>query len=83
MLINKCFNYRIYLIQCPKRGYDILLEVDIMKELRAKFSLTTNNGCWKQPLDYEGIPFRCHKCFSTVHLAAQSIKQRIDYKATW
>ncbi|GLJ28581.1 hypothetical protein SUGI_0563070 [Cryptomeria japonica] len=40
----------------------ILVEIDISKALPTEISLTTSKGCWVQPLDYEGIPFKCRRC---------------------
>lgn len=49
----------------------ILVEMDVSKGLPAEILIKTSKGSWIQSLDYEGIPFRCRRCFKTGHAAAQ------------
>lgn len=41
----------------------ILVEMDIIKAPSEEIHLKTLKGLWVQPLDYEGIPFRCKVFF--------------------
>lgn len=48
----------------------ILVEMDISKGLQEMIRFEHSGGSWIQTLDYEGIPYRCRKCFKTSHLVA-------------
>lgn len=48
----------------------ILVNIDVSKGLPAELEIESSLGSWVQPLDFEGIPFRCRKCFQTGHVAA-------------
>ena len=45
--------------------------IDVSKGLLAKIILNHSKGSWTQLLDYEGLPFRCKKCFNTGHMDAK------------
>lgn len=36
-----------------------------------------------QPLDYEGVPFRCRICYKIGHLVAQFAKKRTNKYVSW
>ena len=46
----------------------ILVSLNIRTSLREYFTLTWQTKTKKQMLDYEGLPFHCHKCHETIHL---------------
>lgn len=48
----------------------ILVDMDSFKGLPAKIVINSSKGCGTQTLDYEGIPFRCRRCFKIGHMAA-------------
>lgn len=52
----------------------ILVLIDLREGLAEDLCLDTNYGSFTQMLDYEGVPFRCHRCHSTDHLLAQCNK---------
>lgn len=45
--------------------------------------LKSSKGSWVQYLDYEGIPFRCRRCFNTRHAAAHCGFEKKTKRATW
>ena len=53
----------------------ILVEMNISLGLPADIEIKTSNGSWFQPLDYEGIPFRCRQCHQVGHLAVNFSKE--------
>lgn len=53
------------------------------KDFPKNDSLKSTKGCWLQPLDYEGIPFKCRRCFQTGHIIAHYAKCISDEMATW
>ncbi|XP_059068774.1 uncharacterized protein LOC131859220 [Cryptomeria japonica] len=61
MLDNESFE--LYHTTCVR----ILVELDVFKGLPAEIVINSSFGSWVQSLDYEGIPFRCHRCFTTGH----------------
>lgn len=46
-------------------------------------SLRFENRNWLPPVDHEGIPFRCKRCFLTRHLVANCVKRMQHKHATW
>ncbi|GLJ19278.1 hypothetical protein SUGI_0346720 [Cryptomeria japonica] len=56
----------------------ILVEMDVSKDLPAEISLKSSRGNWVQPVDFEGVPFRCRRCFKTGHLATSCGRCRIE-----
>lgn len=42
-----------------------------MEGLGPKVELSSRHGVFTQILDYEGVPFHCHRCHSLKHLVAQ------------
>jgi hypothetical protein len=40
----------------------ILVKLDLVLGLLKDLTIETASGSFIQPLDYEGIPFRCHRC---------------------
>lgn len=61
----------------------ILVEMDLSKDLPVEAILKAPSGDWKQNLDYEGVPFRCGKCFNTSHVVDQCSKHKRESQATW
>ena len=49
----------------------ILVSLNIRTSLRDHINLIWEPKIRKQLLDYEGLPFRCHKCDKTGHMAKQ------------
>lgn len=49
----------------------ILVLLDLQEGLASKVKLSSQYGEFTQILDYEGVPFRCHRCHSLKHLVAQ------------
>lgn len=58
----------------------ILVDIDSSKGLPAEIKLSTAKGFWIQPLDYEGIPFRCRRCFKTGHVVAKCDLEKVKLK---
>lgn len=54
----------------------MLVEMEVSKSLPEEISIKTSKGCWAQPLDYEGVPFRYRRCFQTSHIVANCAKPR-------
>lgn len=52
----------------------ILVLIDLREGFIEDICLSTKYGEITQTLDYEGVPFRCHRCHSTKHLLAQCDK---------
>lgn len=46
----------------------ILVDIDISAPLPGDVVLMVGDRPWSQPLDFEGLPFRYKRCFSTGHL---------------
>ncbi|KAH9295953.1 hypothetical protein KI387_039541 [Taxus chinensis] len=62
----------------------ILVELDTSKNLPANIELIVQNRTWTQSLDYEGLPFRCRKCFATGHTAdVCGVEKRKNGKNNW
>lgn len=49
----------------------ILVNIDVSKGLLAEIEIESSLGSWVHPLDFEGILFRCRKCFQTGHVVAR------------
>ena len=45
----------------------ILVSLDLRLRLLKELTIVTTSGSFIQPLDYEGIPFRCHRCHAYGH----------------
>lgn len=52
----------------------ILVLLDLREGLGLEVELSSRHGVFTQILDYEGVPFRCHKCHSLKHLVAKCNK---------
>lgn len=61
----------------------ILVEINVSKGLPAEVLLKSSKGSWVQSLDYEGIPFRCRRCFNTGHSAAHCGFEKKTKTTTW
>lgn len=61
----------------------ILVEIDVSKGLPAEVLLKSSRGSWIQSLDYEGVPFRCRRCFKIGHAAAQCGFEKKTKTTTW
>ena len=48
----------------------ILVKIDLKLGLSSEISIKTKDGDFSQVLDYEGVPFRCHRCHAYGHLVA-------------
>ena len=49
----------------------ILVLLDLREGLALEVCLNMEYGDVNQILDYEGVPFHCHRCHSVAHLVAQ------------
>jgi hypothetical protein len=49
----------------------ILVRLDLRPGLLKDLTIETVSGSFIQPLDYEGIPFRCHRCHIYGHGVAE------------
>ena len=49
----------------------ILVNINVREGLFEKIHLSWGNTFFKQRLDYENIPFRCRRCHTYCHLAAE------------
>ena len=58
----------------------ILLDIDASKGLSVEIKLCTPKGSWIQILDYEGLPYRCKKCYKTSRVAAKCDIDRVKSK---
>lgn len=71
----------------PSMGHStfahILIDIDISSPLRRDVVLMVGDRPLTQPLDYEGLPFHCQKCFSMGHLASDCSLPRDKGVATW
>ena len=47
----------------------ILVSLNIRTNLQENLNLISGNSIKRHILDYEGIPFRCHRCHATGNLA--------------
>jgi len=45
----------------------ILVWMDLQSGLLKEMKIKTTSGTFLHPLDYEGIPFRCHRCCAYGH----------------
>lgn len=61
----------------------ILVDIDISLPLPGDVVLMVGDRPWTQLLNFEGLPFRCRKCFSTGHLASDCSISRHKGAATW
>lgn len=61
----------------------ILVETDVSKVLPSKIFITTSKGSWVQHVDFEGVPFRCRRCFKTRHNTASCDRHRVERPTTW
>ena len=52
----------------------ILVGLEIYKGLVDKLPIESAGGTHIQQIDYEGLPFRCHRCHKLGHLVAQCIR---------
>ena len=49
----------------------ILVQLDLRPGLLKEIKIKTTSGIFLQPLDYEGIPFKCHICHAYGHGVAK------------
>ncbi|XP_059073392.1 uncharacterized protein LOC131874161 [Cryptomeria japonica] len=61
----------------------ILVELDVSKSLPTEIVINSSFGSWVQTLDYEGIPFRCCRCFKTFHMAGNCGIEKKSSSASW
>lgn len=61
----------------------ILADLDISNGLPAENLLNSSKGSWVQSLDYEGVLFRCRRCFKTGHATELCGFEKKATKATW
>jgi len=48
----------------------IMVKIDLKLGLSSEISVKTKDGDFTQVLDYDGVPFRCHRCHAYGHLVA-------------
>ena len=48
----------------------IMVKIDLKLGISSEISVKTKDGDFSQVLDYEGVPFRCHRCHAYGHLVA-------------
>ena len=46
----------------------IMVKIDLKLGLSSEISVKTKDGDFTKLLDYEGVPFRCHRCHAYGHL---------------
>ncbi|XP_059075127.1 uncharacterized protein LOC131875118 [Cryptomeria japonica] len=61
----------------------ILVELEVSKGLLAEIAINSSLGSWVQSLDYEGIPFRCRRCFKTDHVLGNCGLAKKNLVASW
>lgn len=61
----------------------ILVDIDISPPLPGDVVLMVGDRPWTQPLDFEGLPFRCKKCFATSHSTSNCSLLHHKGVATW
>ncbi|GLJ11251.1 hypothetical protein SUGI_0148660 [Cryptomeria japonica] len=61
----------------------LLVVVDVTMGLPSKISITSSTGSWLQFVDYEGIPFRCRRCFKTGHTIDSCTRLRVKHSMSW
>lgn len=60
----------------------ILVEMDMNMAPTIKLCLQTTNGVWLQPMDQEGIPFRCSYCYQIEPMVANYVKRKCQSQET-
>ncbi|GLJ55323.1 hypothetical protein SUGI_1187090 [Cryptomeria japonica] len=63
--------------------YCILVELDVSKGLLVEIAINSSFGSWVQTLDYEGIPFRCCRCFKIGHVVENCGLEKKNSSASW
>ena len=58
----------------------VLVLLDLREGLTTNVLLSTDYGDYPQMLDYEGVPFRCHRCHSVDHLVAEC---DLSFRGKW
>lgn len=61
----------------------LLVVVDVSMGLPSEISITSSKGSWLQSVDYEGIPFKCRRCFKTGHNVDSCTRLRVKRTASW
>ncbi|GLJ04863.1 hypothetical protein SUGI_0005010 [Cryptomeria japonica] len=61
----------------------LLVEIDITRELPLEILIKNSKGCWLQPLDLEGILFRCRRCFKMGLIICLCDKCKVEKSITW
>ncbi|GLJ27825.1 hypothetical protein SUGI_0546150 [Cryptomeria japonica] len=61
----------------------ILVEMDMKRAPLIQLCLQSTNGVSLQPIDYEGIPFRCRHCYQIEHMVANYVKRKCQIRETW
>ncbi|GLJ04798.1 hypothetical protein SUGI_0003690 [Cryptomeria japonica] len=60
----------------------LLVVVDVAKGLPSEISITSSKGSWLQTVDYEGIPFKCMRCFKMGHTVDSCTRLRVKHLAS-
>lgn len=63
--------------------YHILVELDVSKGLPVEIVINSSSRSWVQTLDYDGISFRCRRCFKTVHAVGNCGIEKKNSSASW
>ncbi|GLJ55949.1 hypothetical protein SUGI_1201090 [Cryptomeria japonica] len=63
--------------------YRLLVVVDVTMGLPSEISITSSKGSWLQSIVYEGIPFRCRRCFKTTHIVDSCPRLRVKCSTSW
>jgi len=65
---------RSYLVMRNKMMARILIFLDTRDGLHDNYNMFFDGMMWQQPLDYEGVPFRCRKCHEVGHIYKECLK---------
>ncbi|GLJ49037.1 hypothetical protein SUGI_1034510 [Cryptomeria japonica] len=61
----------------------LLVEMDSSKDLPSEIFISTSKGSRLQPVDYEGISFRCGRCFDNSHSVDSCDRHRVKRATSW
>ncbi|GLJ31106.1 hypothetical protein SUGI_0622700 [Cryptomeria japonica] len=61
----------------------LLVEIDVSMGLPSQISITSSKRSWLESVDYEGIPFRCRRCFKTRHNVDSCTRLTVKHLASW